>query len=336
MATIHFLILTLLLLASNLTFSLPLQDSPNFDSEIALFGDAAIVNGGSAVQLTRPTGSSSGLLVYNKPFKFIHSSSPLNPTSFSTDFSFSISPDPGDGLVLLFVPAGFPDKYSGKTSFGLSQEVDKFLGIEFDTSMDLAVGDENANHVGIDVCSLVSSRVGNVSSLNLVLNSGQNLRSWVDYDASSKRLEVRLSEMRKPRPYNPFLAFQIDLLEMWKGEEVFVGISSSSGNSAQTISVYSWKFRVRNVPNSMHSQPVDPLSYHGKGGEQRPEHKKVPCPLNMLSGLVLLIGCGALVALIVQSLWAIFAKRHSEEYSFRPADFGYKKLQTCDLFVFPV
>ncbi|XP_057475920.1 L-type lectin-domain containing receptor kinase VIII.1-like [Actinidia eriantha] len=322
MEAIYLVIFSLLTLTSKPTFSLSLRrlpTNPTFVSDVAIFGDAEIINGGSSVQLTRPIASSSGLLIYTKPIK---------PTSFSTDFSFSISPHSGDGLALVIVPSDFPRNFPGKSSFGVSPEF-KFLGIEFDTSMDADVGDENANHVGVDVGSLVSARVFNVSSLNLVLNSGMKLRSWVDYDASSKRLEVRLGEMGNPRPFDPLMGFPIDLSEMWRGEDVLVGISSSSGNSAQTSSVYSWDFRVRSVPSWMHSQPADPRRFSDKGREKRVDHKKDPCPLSLVSGLIVGIGCGALVALMVLFLWAIFVNRHvviPVGYSWKPADFGYKKV----------
>ncbi|XP_059628049.1 L-type lectin-domain containing receptor kinase VIII.2-like [Cornus florida] len=326
----HALIFSFLTLISGpiFSFSFPaLQNNPNFDSNIALFGDAEIVDGGSSVKLTRPLASSFGLVTYNKPFKFLEPQT-TSPTSFSTDFTFSISPENGDGLSLIVYPTHSASKFSGKTSFGLSQEI-RFLGIEFDTSMDAAVGDENSNHVGVDVCSLVSARISNVSSVNLVLNSGVKLRSWIDYDASSKRLEVRLSELGGVRPYKPLLTYPIDLSEMWKGEEVFVGISSSSGNSSQTSSVYSWKFRVRNVQSWMHSQPVDPRGYSKPGSEQKTAHKKSFCPLGILPGLLFVIGCGALVAFSVMFLWTVSVRKYTmipTSHSACPVNFRYEKI----------
>ncbi|KAL6977431.1 hypothetical protein U1Q18_026230 [Sarracenia purpurea var. burkii] len=334
MVSIYLLIISLLTLTLTckpiFTLSFPtFHNNPRFDSEIALFGDAQIAAGGgsSSVQLNRPIASSSGLILHRKPFKFLESN-PTGPISFSTDFLFSISPHSGDGLALVIVPTDFPHKFSEKTSFGLPGKT-KFLGIEFDTSMDANVGDPNANHVGVDVCSLVSARVSNVSSLKLVLNSGLKLRSWVDYDASSKRLEVRLSGEDKSRPYDPLIAFPIDLSEMWKGEEVFIGISSSSGNSPQTSSVYSWRFRVRSVPKWMHSEPVDPMLSSVKSRDNGKEHKRNPCFLSILSGFMVGAGCGVLVASIVLLLWAIFINKDaliSAVFCLHPVDFGYKKV----------
>ncbi|KAI9174636.1 hypothetical protein LWI28_020423 [Acer negundo] len=85
----------------------------------------------------------------------------------------------------------------GKRSFGFSKmglHTSKFrvVVVEFDTSFDLEYGDLNGNHVGIDVDSLLSVKFCNISSKNIFLNSVKKLVSWIDDDASAKRLEVRL------------------------------------------------------------------------------------------------------------------------------------------------
>lgn len=299
-----------------------LNSNPNFDSEIALFGDAEAVDAGSYVNLTRASISSSGLILRRKPFKLVDANL-SNPASFSSVFTFSITPGNGDGLVLVLVPSDFGSTFSGKGPFGLDGE-NQFLGIEFDTEMNQNVSDLNANHIGVDLGSFVSVTVGNVSSLNLLLNSGEKLKSWIDYDASSKRLEIRLSKLGEPRPYNPITAHYIDLLGMWKDEDVYVGISSSNsnGSSSQITSVYSWTFKLRNVPK-MHSFPVNPR------GENPSVHKRMACPLSILAGIIFMTGCGALVSFVVLFLWAIIANRHTvfpAEFPVNPTDFRYEKI----------
>lgn len=306
-----------------------LNNNPNFDSEIALFGDAEPVDAGSYVNITRPSVSSSGLLLRQKPFKFLDANL-SSPTSFSTEFTFSMTPGSGDGLLLVLAPKDFGSTFSGKGPFGLNGE-NRFLGIEFDTEMNGNVNDLNANHIGVDVGSFVSLTVGNVSSLNLELNSGEKLKSWIDYVASSKRLEIRLSKLGEPRPYNPITAYGIDLLGMWKNEDVYVGISSSNsnGNSSQISSVYSWSFRLRNIPNSMHSLPVNPRGYLDEHGEHLSVHKRRVCPLTVLAGMIFVTGCGALVAFMVLFLWAIIISRHTvfpAEFPVKPVDFRYEKI----------
>ncbi|KAK6156164.1 hypothetical protein DH2020_010412 [Rehmannia glutinosa] len=294
-------------LLSAIHFSLSLPSKTHFGSNLVLIGDAKFANNSSCIRLTNPTISSpsSGFLIQKKPIKLFSSNSKSRkPVSFSTDFSFSISPHNGDGLAFLVVPKNFISKFSTE-NFGVLKE-NRFLGVEFDTSADENVGDVNANHVGVDVGSLVSVKTSNVSSINLVLNSGLKLHSWVDYDSSSKRIEIRLGKFGSARPYNPLLVYQVDLGEMWRNEEVLVGLSSSSGKSMQISNVYSWNFRTRTVPKWLHSQPLNPRAFSSKHSEEKLAQKKKICALGFLSGLVFMTGCGALLALVVLFLWALF------------------------------
>lgn len=204
--------------------------------------------------------------------------------------------------------------------------------MEFDTSVDENVGDVNANHVGLDLGSLASVKTSNVSSIGLVLNSGVKLHSWVDYDSTSKRVEVRLSEFGSSRPYTPLLVYQVDLGQMWRNEEVLVGLSSSSGNSMQTSSVYTWNFRTRDVPHWLHSQPLNPRAFSREHSKEKLAHKRKICALGFISGLIFLTGCGALLALVVMFLWALF-ENSSETVLTIPGkctvhsgDFRYEKI----------
>lgn len=305
------LIFFLITLIAEPSSSSPTQSpfiNPNFDPDIDLFVDAEAVDGGEHVKLTRALPSSSGLLLRREPIKF------TKPTSFSTEISFSISPNDGDGLLLVLVPGNFSVRFPAKCSFGLSLE-NNYLGVEFDTSRDDNAGDLNANHVGLNVGSLVSVAVGNVSAMNLVLNSGVMLKAWIDYDASSKRLEVRLSRLGEARPFNPIIAYEIDLFKMWEGHDVFVGITSSNhGNSVQIINVYSWSFSLRRVPKSLHSLPADPRGHSEQHAKTKilGSHGRNHSPLTFLAGLIFTSVCVALIAFFLLFMWAIFANEHLE------------------------
>ncbi|XP_073045948.1 lectin-like protein [Primulina eburnea] len=314
-------------------FAFSVTDKPQFGSDPVLMGDAKFANDSSFVRLTDPriSSPSSGFLFQKRPIKLFSSfSKSRKPVSFSTDFSFSISPQNGDGIAFLVVPRILLSRFS-KGGFGVIEER-RFLGVEFDTLVDEDVGDVNANHVGVDVGSLNSVKTSNVSSVNLVLNSGMKLHSWVDYDSSSKKIEVRLGKFGDARPYDPLLVYGIDLGEMWKNEEMLVGLSSTSGKTMQTSCVYSWKFRTRSVPSWLHSQPLDPRAFSQEQEEEKLEQKKRICALGFLSGLVFIIGCGALMALFVLFLWALL-ENSLETILTIPAkctvhsgDFSYKKI----------
>ncbi|MBA0782445.1 hypothetical protein Gotri_000328 [Gossypium trilobum] len=255
-----------------------LDNNPSFGPHISLFGDARVEDGSSDVQLTPPGNC--------------------------------------DGLAFVLIPNGFHARFQGQGTFGLSGE-NIFLGIEFDTKKDDdKAGNFNANHVSIDIHGVESVKLSNLSSLNLVLNSGNVLKSWVDYDSSSKLLQVRLSKLDENRPLNPILAYHIDLVEMWGNHDVFVGIISTTSDESSQISsnvnLHSWRFRVNVVPSWMHSLPADPRSYMDKkDSEETREEKGKFCALPILARLIFATGCGALFAFMMLFMWAIFVSRHT-------------------------
>lgn len=294
------------------------QDS-NFDSVLELYGDSKIVNGLLV--------SSTGRVIYKNPIKF-YSGIPKKLVSFSSYFSFSISKNSvrnGDGLAFFVVSDGYPvDLFDKNGSFGLKSEGEfKFLSVEFDTLMDDKYGDMNGNHVGIDVSNFVSLKARNLSSVDSGLNSGNRLQVWIDYEAGSRRLEVWLSKFGEKRPLDPLLFERIDLSKIWpESDKFFVGLSSSNGNSLQVCNLYSWSFKTREAPDWMHSEPLDPIVFKEKGGNEIKIHKKNDCVMRILSALILGIGLGALGSFIGMFLWTIFANKRQiapEEYAMKPA-----------------
>ncbi|KAM7464002.1 hypothetical protein LguiA_032123 [Lonicera macranthoides] len=297
------------------------------ESNLAMYGDAKVINGGSSVQITGPSIYSAGRVMFKKPIKFLEGN-PREIVSLSTYFSFSISPGNGDGLAFVMVPIGFPLNVFDVGSFGLFGERKfKALGVEFDTFMDEKLGDVNGNHVGIDFISPISVKVSNVSSINLLLNSGEILQAWIDYEAGSKQLEVRLSRLGDKRPVAPLLFYPVDFSRMWKEEQVFVGLSSSNGNSSQKCTIYSWSFKLRKAPHWLHSQPLDPEEFSEKTISPT-AHKRSDCLLSVLSALMFATGCGALGVFIVLFVWKVFGNKRPilpEELAAQAVEFERKK-----------
>ncbi|KAF2319003.1 hypothetical protein P3X46_025665 [Hevea brasiliensis] len=330
MATLHifrsalwfqYLIFHLLTLypISGYSFVTLITSNPKFDPQIVLLGDARISDDGSRVQLTNPRASSSGLLLCKDPFKFL-GSSPSKMSSFSTEFEFTFTGN-GDNLSLVMGPYNFASKFLGQDPYEFSREKG-FLGIEFGFSMDGNVGESNT--------TLVSVSVNNEMSMHLGTNSGEKLKSWIDYDPSSKRLEIRLSKFSDKRPYNPIIAYSIDLSKTWEVNDVYVALGSrNGGNSSETYYVYSWRFRLRKFPNWMHSLPVDPHGSVDNGNQSLRVHSRRFCPFTFLAGMIFVTGCGALLAFMVLFMWAIFVNRRTVfpiEGDVQPVDFSYKKV----------
>ncbi|KAK8617233.1 hypothetical protein V6N13_080151 [Hibiscus sabdariffa] len=307
---------------------------PKFEANIALYGDAhvAVGNDGSWIQLTDSVSWSAGAVMYKKPIKLVEGKV-RNFASFTTYFSFSMYHGNGGGLAFIMVPGSFKVDASGNSSFGVSlgsvKNKSGIVAVEFDTFRDAKHGDLNENHVGIDV-GLASVKARNSSSPNLVLNNGEILRCWIDYEATSKRLEIRLSQTSSSRPDDPLLSYSIDLSKLWNDEEVFVGLSSSSGNYSQTCFIHSWSFELRQVPNWMHSQPLDPeaIAKNPKPLPAAPKSNK--CFWKVLVVFIFGGACGALTASCVLHLCNVFRDRLPvvpEKRGTDPVDFEYKKVE---------
>ncbi|XP_021897290.1 L-type lectin-domain containing receptor kinase S.4-like [Carica papaya] len=283
---------------------------PSFEANIALYGDAKVLDGGSSVQLTNSVSSSAGRVMYKKPIRLLEGKT-RNLASFSTYFSFSLSGDNDDGLAFVMLPSGFNVSLFGNSSFGSKNKKASVLAVEFGAVKDTNYGDLNENHVGINVRSLVSAKVRNL------LNSGEKLHSWIDYEASSKRLEVRLSKGDK-KPVDSLLSYPIELSQMWNDKEAFVGLSCSNG----TCYVYSWSFKLRHFPHWMHSQPLDPKTFANNTKPVKVQ-KRSDCLLKMLAALILGAACGAMGALVVLYLWTIFGSRRPV----MPEEFNYNEVK---------
>ncbi|KDP44843.1 hypothetical protein JCGZ_01343 [Jatropha curcas] len=313
-----FYLLTLYPISSQSLVTL-ITGNPNFDPQIVLLGDATISDDGSRVQLTSPNASSSGLLLHKNPFKFL-SSNAGKKTSFSTEFVFSFTGN-AVGLSLVMGLYNFESKFLGQGPLNVSEEKG-YLCIKFGVSTDSNVGDSNT--------IIVSVTVDNEPSTHFTTKSGEKLRSWIDYDASSRRLEVRLSKLSDKRPYNPIMAYSIDLYKMWEDNEVYVGLGSKhNGNLSDKSYVYSWRFRLRKIPYWMHSLPVNPNASKDNSNEIVKVQRRKFCPLTILAGMIFATGCGALLAFAVLFAWAIFVSRRTVfpiDGDVQPVDFRYQKV----------
>ncbi|KAI3677498.1 hypothetical protein L6452_36762 [Arctium lappa] len=284
-----------------------------FDSFLDLYGDAKVINGGSSLQLTAPSVSSAGRVIYKKPIK-IYGGIPKKLVSFSTYFSFSISNR--STLAFVVFPYGYPlDLYDyNASSSGI-------LSVEFGV---------NEDHTGIDSSMFVSVKVMNLSYVNLVVNGSEKMQTWIDYEPGSRRVEVRLNRFGSKRPIDPMLFTRIDLSKIWpKIERVFVGLSSSNGNSSQTCDIHYWSFKASRAPDWMHSQPLDPMA---SDSVENQEHKmkgskESDCVIKILAALIVGIGCGGLSTFFVMLMWTVFGKRRQPIV---PEEFAVKSLQECE------
>ncbi|KAL2337874.1 hypothetical protein Fmac_012320 [Flemingia macrophylla] len=289
-----------------------------FKPNLTLYGNAKVVNGGSGIDFTGSGGSGTGRVMYKKPIKLLQGK-PRQLVSFSTYFASSFPLDNGGGLAFVMVPKGFEGDLFYQSSYGLNDGNFGVVGVEFSASKVGRNGVSSCNvtvNIGFSVVAKTSHK--------LALKSGEKLHVWIDYEASSRRLEVRLSQHGKSRPSDPLLWHSIDLSSVWKEKEMFVGFSSDS----QACFLYSWSFVLRRFPHSMHSEPLDPKGL-GEKTETPVVKQRSDCFLRILAAMIFGTGCGALTAFIVLYLWTIFGNKRAvvpEESVLKPVD-EYRKVK---------
>ncbi|CAH8355643.1 unnamed protein product [Eruca vesicaria subsp. sativa] len=288
--------------------------SPSFDKNVALFGDSQLVSGGSSIQLTGSVSRSQGRVLYKKPIKlFQEGTKDRNFSgSFSTSFSFSMmsSEEIGSVLAFVMVPSGLDLKLFGRkdnTSSGLGFLLKKeIVAVEFGIS-------KRGNRVGILVGRPESAKIRNLSSFDGHFDGGKRLNCWIDYEASSKRIEVRLSVSTALKPVDPFVSYSLDLAKIWKEKSFMVGLTSANGNSSKPHYLYSWSFKLRHPSMRIHSQPLDPNAVSKTVEEVDVKTVEVKgkgkCIWRILGALVLGAVCGSLGAMLALYLWTICGNR---------------------------
>ncbi|MDO8890251.1 MAG: L-type lectin-domain containing protein [Sulfurimicrobium sp.] len=209
-----------------------------------LNGNAASAVDGSARNVLRVTPSLSG----QSGSAFSTSAVTLGAdVSFSTKFTFNFNRQfntGADGLVFVVQTVS---NTAGGAGGGIGYAgLFNSVGIEFD-NWNNGAGDGNSdNHVGIDINGNVSSAAIN-TSLPVVLDSGNDLFSWIDYNGATNLLEVRLSGVDS-RPLASLLSYTVDLAAVLGTPNAFVGFTSGTGWAGANHDVISWEFRDTYAP----------------------------------------------------------------------------------------
>ncbi|KAG6554941.1 hypothetical protein Mapa_003525 [Marchantia paleacea] len=172
--------------------------------------------------------------------------------SFSTFFQFMVTSLrgewAGDGMVFVLLgDAGF--RGIAGTGFGVyndSKQVVKTLAVEFDTfftKSDERVGDVDNNHVGVDT-EVIQSKASRSAKDWGVKLFGNQVFVWIDYDALTQRLEIRINYMKFPKPDIPFLNTTINLTKVFGSSPIYAGFSAANGasNTSGIYHIAEWSF----------------------------------------------------------------------------------------------
>ncbi|MQL73950.1 hypothetical protein Taro_006317 [Colocasia esculenta] len=305
-------------------------------SKLSLDGTAVITPAG-LLRLTNTTKLLSGHAFYPSPFRFKRSQT-SRVLSFSSTFVFGIVSEEikisGQGVLFVISPSrdlrgAQVSQYMGLfNSSNNGNSTNHILAVELDTIQNPDFEDINANHVGIDINSLISNEstsagyfVGGTGEFrNLSLVSGDPMQVWVEYDGRSMHLNVTLAPIRSPKPGRPLLSSAIDLSDVFE-ELMYVGFSSSSDPFVASHYVLGWSFSMNGDAPALdlRSLPLLPR----RSGEQA--RKRLEIWVSFTATLLVLLAIGAAVVMVRRR--AKFAELLEEwELEYGPSRLPYREL----------
>ncbi|KAK8586124.1 hypothetical protein V6N13_130648 [Hibiscus sabdariffa] len=235
-------------------------------SSLTFMGDQPRIQSG-ALQLTPDTINAgmlsihynkSGRIMYNKPLRLWSSNHTL--ASFTSFFVINIFRSQnwtaGHGLAFLIAPNATTmpaDSYGhwlGLTNASTDGSNDnQIVAIEFDTLRQPGF-DPDDDHIGLDINSVESKKVASLNKYNITLSpqQGTNYSVWVDYNGTTKLMEVYMAKQGEDRPANPILKDTIDLKEYVK-QDSYLGFTGSTGEPEIELNcVLQWTLEIDIIP----------------------------------------------------------------------------------------
>jgi lysophospholipase L1-like esterase len=208
----------------------------NFTDPTGLTLNGTALSTGGVLRLTSDQRTQAGTVFAND--RLVLSAS----TSWQTQFSFRLDGSMGtrgaDGITFILqnTPAG--SKALGGFGGGLGYgDLTNSLAIKFDTYKNAT--DFSDNYVAVLTGgSVTQDRAFAASPIDL--NNGSVVNAWIDYDGTTDRLSVYLSN-QAIKPTNPLLSYTVDLVSV-VGNQAFVGFGAGTGDDTNNQDLLNWQF----------------------------------------------------------------------------------------------
>ncbi|PVH36872.1 hypothetical protein PAHAL_6G186000 [Panicum hallii] len=268
--------------------SFALNFFPAAAAQLALSGGANAT--AAAVSMPSP----GARVQYRTPIVFPSAAGGL---AFSTYFAFALPPSAASSLAFFLTPSAAPHSPPA-------------LAVVF-----------SARHVRVDLVGRAA--LHGQARYPPARSRTRSLHAWIDYNATSATLRVRLSATRNPahnHPSPPLLSFPLDLSPVLRRGPVLAGFSTPSGN----CTLFSWAFHA--APYRMHSQPLNPTDLLTA---PPPPPERRYSPWGAAVSLLFAAACGAMVTFFVLFLWySVTARRPVApvEYPMHTSDVVYQKI----------
>ncbi|XP_050376288.1 L-type lectin-domain containing receptor kinase S.1 [Argentina anserina] len=226
-------------------------------TDFTLINDAKL--DGAAVRLTNDSVQYSlGRFFHTTKITMRPNSTSASLTSFSTSFVFSdlpkIASSPGFGLCFFLSNSTSPPNALASQYFGLFSNatvpvVAPLLAVEFDTGRNPEFNDPDGNHIGIDLNNIESAKTSPAGYFNssggfvpVQMRSGENIRTWIDFDGENLEINVTVAPASLPRPSRPTLSFKDPTIANYVSSEMFVGFSASKTTWIEAQRILAWSF----------------------------------------------------------------------------------------------
>ncbi|VAH20296.1 unnamed protein product [Triticum turgidum subsp. durum] len=298
-------------------------------SNLTLLGSASILPGALAVALTTNSsdGIGAGRALFSEPVRFLlprpdPGAAPAQ-ASFSTRFTFRITPSPsyGDGIAFVLTSSrtflGASNGFLGLFPSASASDDDgepadvHTVAVELDTHRDVALRDPDGNHVALDAGSIFSVAS---ASPGVDLKAGVPITAWIEYRAPRRRLRAWLSYSSSRKPDKAALSVDVDLSGLLL-TYMYAGFSASNGEGAALHVVESWTFRTFGFPNTSHASaspipsppPKDQASLKSPLPLPKDHHHHHNLFYTVLGGAL-----GGVVLLVLVVISSILLIRHSK------------------------
>jgi len=253
----------------------------------------ALSGGANATAAAVSMASPGARVQYRTPIVF--PSAAAGGLAFSTYFAFALPPSAASSLAFFLTPSAAARKAPA-------------LAVVF-----------SARHVRVDLAGRAALR--GQARYSPARSRTRSLHAWIDYNATSATLHVRLSATRV-HPSPPLLSCPLDLSPVLRSGPVLAGFRTPSGN----CTLFSWAFHA--APYRMHSQPLNPTDLLTTPPRPPPPERRYS-PWGAAVSLLFAAACGAMVTFFVLFLWYSVAARRPiapVEYPMHTSDVVYQKI----------